>query len=298
MGTLFVVATPLGNLDDITPRALETLRRAAIVACEDTRRTRGLLTRFGIRPGRLISCHKFNERARLEPILSALRAGSDVALVSDGGSPGLSDPGAPLIAAALEEGLTVSPIPGPSAVAAAISVCGFPCASFHFAGFLPARAGPRRRAIEALLPIAVPLVLFESPHRVATVAADLLLILGDRPVTLLREMTKLHEEVRRTTLAQLTGSFEDRPARGEFTLVIRGFEEGEAGARDTAQRVEPTDIGRIRERYMRLLDEGVERREALRTLMRETGLPRRDVYRLVMPPAETVVEAEAEEEPS
>lgn len=285
-GTLFVVATPLGNLDDITPRALDALRRAAIVACEDTRRTQGLLTRFGIRPGRLLSCHKFNERARLEPILSVLREGRDVALVSDGGSPGLSDPGAPLVAAALEAGVPVSPIPGPSAVAAAISVCGFPCASFHFAGFLPARAGPRRRAIVALRPIAVPVVLFESPHRVGAVVADLLNILGNRPVTLLREMTKMHEEVRRASLADLAASLAAQPARGEFTLVIRGYEEGDLAADDAdARKVAPPGPAELRERYARLLDSGVERREALKTLVRETGMQRREVYRAVRPTA-------------
>ena len=285
-GTLFVVATPLGNLDDITPRALDALRRAAIVACEDTRRTQGLLTRFGIRPGRLLSCHKFNERARLDPILSVLREGSDVALVSDGGSPGLSDPGAPLVAAALAEKLPVSPIPGPSAVAAAISVCGFPCASFHFAGFLPARAGPRRRAIEALRAVTVPIVLFEAPHRVEAVVADLHSILGDRPVTLLREMTKMHEEIRRMNLAELSVSLEARPARGEFTLVIRGYEEGESSTGDPdARHAVPASPAELRERYARLLDGGIQRREALKCLVRETGLSRREVYRAVRPPA-------------
>lgn len=285
-GRLFVVATPLGNLDDITPRALDALRRAAIVACEDTRRTQGLLTRFGIKPGRLLSCHKFNERARLEPILSALRAGSDIALVSDGGSPGLSDPGAPLVAAALEEDLPVSPIPGPSAVAAAVSVCGFPCSAFHFAGFLPARSGPRRRAIELLRPITVPLVLFEAPHRVGSVVADLLQILGDRPVTLLREMTKMHEEVRRASLSDLAESLAAAPARGEFTLVIRGYEEGDISPAEAGtQEVAPKSPEQLRARYARLLAGGFERREALKTLVRESGLTRREVYRAVRPPA-------------
>ena len=145
-GTLFVVATPLGNLADITPRAIETLKRAAIVACEDTRRTRGLLERFGIRPPRVVSCHKFNEKRQLAMLLAALQDGKDVALVSDGGTPGLSDPGAFVVEAALKEGLPVSPIPGPSAVAAALSACGIPASSFLFEGFLPARAGERRRA--------------------------------------------------------------------------------------------------------------------------------------------------------
>src|SRR5688572_16373965 len=184
-GTLFVVATPLGNLKDITARALEVLRSVAMVACEDTRRTRGLLAHFDIHPPRVISCHGFNERRQAGPILAELQAGRDVALVSDGGTPGVSDPGALVVDAALAEGLRVSPVPGPSAVAAAVSVCGLAATGFLFAGFLPARAGARRRAIESLAGQTLPLVLFEAPHRVAAAAADLRDILGDRPITVL-----------------------------------------------------------------------------------------------------------------
>lgn len=279
-GTLFVVATPLGNLEDIAPRALETLRRVKLIACEDTRRTRGLLSRFGIPAGRLLSCHRFNERSRLEPVLDALRDGSDVALVSDGGTPGVSDPGAPLVAAALEAGLPVSPIPGPSAVAAAVSVCGFQASAFHFAGFLPSRSGPRRRAIETLRVLDVPIVLFEAPHRVAGAAADLLDLLGDRPVTLVREVTKLHEEVRRTSLSKLTARLRADAARGEFTLVIEGRAQDAADAASSGAATPPAPDA-IREQYRRLLAAGTDRREALRIVCRETGLPRARVYAAV-----------------
>jgi 16S rRNA (cytidine1402-2'-O)-methyltransferase len=279
-GTLFVVATPLGNLGDITARALEVLRSAALVACEDTRRTRGLLSHFGIHPPRVISCHGFNERRQASPILAELRAGHDVALVSDGGTPGVSDPGAVVVDAALAEGLRVSPIPGPSAVAAAMSVCGLPAGGFVFAGFLPPRSGARRKAVEALAGHAVPLVLFEAPHRVAACVADLRDLLGDRPVTLLREATKLHEEVRRTTLEELAVSLKEGtvPPRGEFTLVVEG--------RRAGQRPGAVDPAALSARYHELLEQGVERREALRRLARESGLPRRAVYDAVRRPDE------------
>ena len=277
-GTLYLVATPLGNLQDITPRALETLRQAQVIACEDTRRTRGLLTRFGIRPARLISCHKFNEASRLSPILAALREGASVALVSDGGTPGVSDPGAPLVNAALEAGIPVSPIPGPSAAAAAISVCGFEASSFHFAGFLPSRSGARRRAIEALRPLTVPIVLFEAPHRVAATVADLLDLLSERRLTLLREMTKLHEEVRRTTLGALAGKLREQPGRGEFTIVLEGRSEQDAAARAPVTDPSATTPEALRARYRRLIESGTDRREALKILVRETGLPRARLY--------------------
>ena len=273
-GTLFVVATPLGNLGDITPRAIETLKRAAIVACEDTRRTRGLLERFGIRPPRVVSCHKFNEKRQLAPLLAALREGKDVALVSDGGTPGLSDPGAFVVEAALKEGLPVSPIPGPSAVAAALSACGIPASAFLFEGFLPARAGERRRAVQALRDETRAIVLFEAPHRVAATVADLAAELGDRQVTLMRELTKIHEEVRRTTLRALAVDLGSRPPLGEFTLVIEG-------RKDEPAAVRPMSAAQLRERYAAMLESGTDRREALKTLVRETGLARKEVYAAV-----------------
>jgi len=289
-GTLLVVATPLGNLDDISPRGLAALKRAWLVACEDTRRTRGLLERYGIKPPRVISCHRFNESRQAATILAALKEGKDVALVSDGGTPGLSDPGAALVEAALSEGLPVCPIPGPSAVAAAVSASGFAAASFFFAGFLPPRSGLRRKSIEALAHVEHPLVVFEAPHRVAATARDLLALLGDRPVTLLREMTKLHEEVRRTTLGSLARELEEAEPRGEYTLVIQGSPKIKRMARrpagaDADPLEAPPGAGVNRDdllrRYRTLLASGADRREALKSLVRETGLPRRDVYAAV-----------------
>ncbi len=278
-GTLYVVATPLGNLQDVTTRALTVLRSVALVACEDTRRTRGLLAHFDIHPPRVISCHGFNERRQAETILAALRGGDDVALVSDGGTPSVSDPGAVVVDAALAEGLAVSPVPGPSAVAAAISVCGFLGTGFLFAGFLPPRAAARRRAVQDLAQEARPIVLFEAPHRVAAAAADLHAGLGDRPVTVLREATKIHEEVRRTTLESFARALcEGETPRGEFTLVIAGRPPA-ARTRQADPTAEEAEA--LADRHQRLLDSGMERREALRHLMRETGLSRRQVYEAV-----------------
>jgi len=281
-GTLFVVATPIGNLEDITPRAVETLRRAAVIACEDTRRSGALLRHLGIRPARIVSYHKFNERGRRDLILSALRSGQDVALVSDGGTPAISDPGAVVVEAALQEGLSVSPVPGPSAIAAAVSVSGFMSASFLFVGFLPAGSGPRRRALEELRAESRPMLFLEAPHRVARASRDMLEVLGERPVTLVREATKLYEEVRRTTLSALADGLASAKPRGEFTLVVAGGPPARrSGARgrpggETAPRSAPPPD--LRGRYEELLSEGVDRREALKIVMRESGLPRRAVY--------------------
>ncbi len=272
-----MVATPLGNLEDITARAVRTLGAVRIVACEDTRRTRRLLEHFGIRPPRVISYHRFNEKRQTRGILQALQRGEDVALVSDGGTPGVSDPGAMVVQAALAAELRVSPVPGPSAAAAAISVCGFAATGYLFAGFLPARGAQRRRAIEAQGPETRPIVLLEAPHRMAATASDLLAALGDRALTLVREATKLHEEVVRTSLADLAERLRDRPARGEFTLVL-------AGAAAEARRAPGLDDEAILARHGSLIAQGMDRKEAFRTVVRECGRPRGEVYALLRGP--------------
>ena len=277
-GTLYVVATPLGNLEDITARALAVLSAARLVACEDTRRTRGLLTHFGISPPRVISYHRFNEKRQMRPILETLHRGEDVALVSDGGTPGVSDPGALVVQAALEAGLRVSPVPGPSAVAAAISVCGFEATGYLFAGFLPARGAKRRRALETLIGESRPIVLLEAPHRIAVTASDLLATLGDRKLTLTREVTKLHEEIRRTSLADLAESLRGQAGRGEYTLVLAG------ASRDELESEELDDEA-IVARHAGLTAQGMDRKEAFRTVMKECGRPRGEVYALLRGPA-------------
>jgi 16S rRNA (cytidine1402-2'-O)-methyltransferase len=220
-GTLYTVATPIGNLEDITLRALRVLREARWVACEDTRRTGVLLARHGIEAS-LLPCHEHNERAAAGRILAALARGEDVALVTDAGTPGISDPGSLVVREARAAGHPVVPVPGPSAVAAALSASGFACDTYHFAGFLPNRAAARRRLLAELRGIPGPLVFFETPHRIRESLADLLEILGDREALFAREITKLHEEFRAGTLASLARAVEEGEARGEFVVVVRG----------------------------------------------------------------------------
>lgn len=217
-GTLYVVATPIGNLEDLSARALRVLGEVAWIACEDTRRTGRLLERAGIGTPTL-SCHRFNERSRIERVLDELRAGRDVALVSDGGTPAISDPGERLVAAAHEAGLTVSAIPGPNAAVALLSASGLAGDAFLFAGFLPHRSGERRRRLRELGGCPHPVVFHEAPHRIAASLADVAEILGERPIVLGRELTKLHETILRGSAAQIAARLGET-VRGEIVLAI------------------------------------------------------------------------------
>jgi 16S rRNA (cytidine1402-2'-O)-methyltransferase len=310
-GTLFVVATPIGHLDDLSPRAIDTLRRCGLVACEDTRVTRGLLSRHAI-SSRVVSCHKHNEHQRTARILAALEDGVDVALVSDGGTPGLSDPGAVVVRAARAAGATIAPIPGPSAVTALWSVSGFPSGPFTVIGFLPHRRGERRRTIESLREEARPLVFFESPHRILDSLADLRDILGDRQACLGREMTKIHEEYLSGPLSALGDSLARRALRGEFTLLVDGALAARApagtpvgGGRSPAAGPAPDagpvqDAGQIlagaASQVLRLVAEGMERRAALRRVARSTGVPRRTLYAELVRQRNDVRQDDSEEE--
>ncbi len=218
---LYVVATPIGNLDDLSPRALRVLREADAVVSEDTRTTLKLLSRHGLRKP-VIAYFQHSPPRRLEEILRRLREGRTLALLTEGGTPGVSDPGARLVDAALREGIRISPIPGPSAAAAAASACGFGADSFHFAGFLPRKARRRRKALEALKGLEVTLIFFESPHRVIETLQDMLAVLGDRRITVCREMTKIHEEIYRTTISGALECLGRRQPMGEITLVVEG----------------------------------------------------------------------------
>ena len=266
-GTLFVVATPIGNLADASPRALEALRSAHLVACEDTRTTRTLLARHGI-DARTLALHGHNERAVAGRLVDALRQGRHVALVSDAGTPALSDPGALLVEQAHRAGIRVSPLPGPSAAAAAFSAAGFAAARFLFAGFLPAAPAARRTALEELeLPF--PVILYEAPHRIAETLADLLSRFGEeREIVIARELTKKFEEVARLRLAQAPAWLAAEPhrAQGEFVLVLApGHERNPAQAHA--------------ERTLDVLLEELGPSEAARLAARITGLPRRVLYR-------------------
>lgn len=266
-GVLYVVATPIGNLADASPRALDTLRAAHLVACEDTRTTRTLLARHGV-TARTVALHEHNEKRATASLLDALRRGQDVALVSDAGTPALSDPGAWLVAEAHRAGIRVSPVPGPSAAAAAISVCGFPAARFLFAGFLPASASARRKVLEAL-DGPWPVVIYEAPHRIAETLADLRAVFGgEREVVITRELTKKFEEVARLPIDKAILWLEARKerARGEFALVLSPGAE-RAGTRLDAEKV------------LELLMEALAPSEAARLAAKITGVPKNELYR-------------------
>jgi len=216
---LFVLATPIGNLEDLSARALRILREADAVVSEDTRTTLKLLSHHGIRKP-TIAYFQHSPPRRLEEILGRLRRGDSIALVTESGTPGVSDPGARLVDAALQAGVKVVPVPGPSAAAAAAGASGFSADAFHFAGFLPRKPGKRRKALGSLAALEVTLVLFESPHRVRETLEDMLPALGDRRMTVCRELTKVHEEVWRTTVAGALERYRKEEPRGEFTLVV------------------------------------------------------------------------------
>jgi 16S rRNA (cytidine1402-2'-O)-methyltransferase len=227
-GKLFVVATPIGNLADASPRSIEVLRAVDSIAAEDTRRTRKLLAHYGV-PGKLISYHDHNEERASARILDDLMAGADVALVTDAGTPLIADPGYRLVAACAERGVEVVPVPGPSAVTAALSVAGLPPHPFYFAGYLPRKRSARVKRLESLVGLGCTVVIYESPHRIAAALRDLLDVFGDRRAALARELTKVHEEVLRGPLSELCGVAETRELRGEIVLVVEADAENRSG---------------------------------------------------------------------
>jgi len=270
--TLYVVATPLGNLGDLSPRAADLLRRVPVVAAEDTRRTRGLLSHLGASPT-VLSFHAHSGEHRLETVLGILRDGRDVALVSDAGTPGVSDPGADLVAAARHEGITVIPIPGPSAVATALSAAGLPADRYLFLGFVPRKGGERTRLLTRAAEEEWSVVLFEAPTRLGALLQDLARVVGPaRRAAVARELTKLHEEFRSGTLAELADYYSEHEPRGEITVVI-------AGTGAPAPEEDRTE--EAAEHAVELLAEGLSRREVARRLTESHGLSRNDAYRLV-----------------
>ncbi|MBD3347595.1 MAG: 16S rRNA (cytidine(1402)-2'-O)-methyltransferase [Candidatus Eisenbacteria bacterium] len=220
-GRLYVVATPIGNLDDISARAIDVLRSVDAIAAEDTRRTRKLLSRYEIGTP-LVSHHEHNEDRAARRVVERILGGHSVALVSDAGTPLISDPGYRLVRLAADEGIDVVAVPGPSAVTAALSVSGLPPLPFRFEGFLPRKKAARRRKLESLAGERATLIFYVSPHRVGAVLSDLVETLGDRPAALARELTKIHEEVRRAPLSELLDGAAERPPRGEIVVVVQG----------------------------------------------------------------------------
>ncbi len=280
MGTLYVVGTPIGNLEDITLRALRVLREVDLIACEDTRHTRTLLKRHGIATP-LVSYHEHNERERAPQLVRRLVAGEDIALVTDAGMPGISDPGFHVVTGALAAGVPVTPVPGPSAVTSALSVAGLGTDRFLFMGFLPRTRAARRRAFEEVSTVPATLVLFEAPHRIRDTLADLAEVLGPRRVALMRELTKIHEEVLRGRADEIAERLAEIQPRGEITLVVEGAalrrQAGQAQSRHLSGRaVEPAAHLR------RLLNRGLSRRDAARSLAETYGIPRRVAYRMAL----------------
>ena len=271
-GTLYVVATPLGNLDDLSPRAAATLRQVAVVVAEDTRHTKPLLAHAGAR-AELLSFHAHSSAAALRRILDLLGTGKDVALVTDAGTPAVSDPGAELVAAARARDVNVVTVPGPTAVAAALSVSGLAADRYLFLGFLPRKGGERRRLLDLVAQSEWTVVLFEAPPRVAALLEDLAAACGgERRAAVARELTKVFEETRAGTLEELAGYYAAAPPRGEVTVLV-------AGAGKRVREEEPPPDAEARARA--LLAQGMTRRDVADQLAAETGITRNTAYRLV-----------------
>jgi 16S rRNA (cytidine1402-2'-O)-methyltransferase len=267
---LYVVATPIGNLEDITLRALRVLKSADLIACEDTRQTHKLLSHYGITTPS-ISYHEHNEAERAAELVEKLKSGARIALVSDAGMPAISDPGYRVVRAAIAAGVAVVPIPGASALVSALAAAGLPTDSFRFHGFLPAKSGQRRSALEALRASQSTEVFYEAPHRIEATLADTVAVLGaSRPVVIARELTKLHEEFLRGTAAELLERVRARPLRGEITLLI--------GKGETlATRPAITSLSERVAQFMR--DHKMDEKSALKSAAKEFGLSRSEAYR-------------------
>ena len=272
-GCLYLVATPIGNLEDITLRAIRVLKEADLIACEDTRQTQKLLQHYAIHK-EMISYHAHNELTRAPELVIQLEQGAQVALVSDAGTPVVSDPGHRLVVLCLRHHIPVVPIPGPSALVAALAASGLPSDEFLFVGFLPPRAGARRKKLDALKAEPRALVLYEAPHRLADTLSDAAEILGSRHAVVAREVTKILEEFLRGTLAELRDAAKERAPRGEITLIIGPPEEG---ALETVSAVS------LKERVAQLeAESGLDRKAALKQAARERGLGKRDAYKQLL----------------
>lgn len=276
-GALYLVGTPIGNLEDITYRAVRVLRECDAIACEDTRQTRKLLHHYGIaRP--VVSYHEHNENERARELAARMLAGEKIALVSDAGMPLVCDPGYRLVQAALGAGIAVYPVPGPSAVVAALAGAGLPTDAFHFGGFLPARPAQRVKALQALAQEQATLVFYEAPHRILETLADVETVLGNRPAVVARELTKLHEEFVRGSVSEVREELDSRDAvKGEITLLI-------------GKAVRPAEPGgSLEEAVERHETAGLSRMQAIKAVARERGLGKREVYdkllKSITPPA-------------
>jgi 16S rRNA (cytidine1402-2'-O)-methyltransferase len=265
MPTLYIVATPIGNLEDISFRALRVLREVALIAAEDTRKTRRILTAYGIKTP-LTSYHEHSREAKLSYLLGRLEQG-DVALVSEAGMPGISDPGYELVVSAIERDIPVVPIPGPSVLVTALAVSGLNASEFIYVGFLPRKKGQRRRLLEQVADEERTILALEAPHRVIAALGDILGVLGDRRIAVCRELTKVHEEIFRGTVSAALSHF--REPVGEFTLVVEGKAKGEKEVSASTE-----------EELRRLYQEGFSAKDAVSQVAKATGIGKRELYRL------------------
>jgi 16S rRNA (cytidine1402-2'-O)-methyltransferase len=266
-GTLYLVATPIGNLSDITHRALQVLRDVDLIACEDTRHTHKLLSHYGITT-KTVSYHEHNEQQRAEQLIDQLKQGSNIAVVSDAGTPAVSDPGFRLVRAAIENEVAVVPVPGPSALISALVAAGLPTDEFFFAGFLPARTNARRARLSELQSVPGTLIFYEAPHRLAATLKDAYEILGERDAVVARELTKVHEEIRRGRLSELSEHYEREEPRGEIVVLID---------RNVISAAKPqSSIAALVDQFEQ---DGLDQRAALKKAARELGISRAEAYR-------------------
>ena len=273
-GTLYLVATPIGNLEDITYRAVRLLGAVDLVACEDTRHTRKLLNHYGIQ-AHTVSYHEHNEKERAEELCAALLTGKSVAVVSDAGTPGLNDPGFRLVRLCAEKGVRVSCLPGPAAAIAALTISGLPTDNFYFGGFLPAKKTARRAALAAVRELPATFIFYETPHRIAHALMDALEVLGERAAVVARELTKLYEEVARGTLSELAQAFSaPEKARGEMVLLIDRTPLSVTNTEETIER-------RLAALVAELEAGGLTARDALKRAARELSVKRDEAYRLL-----------------
>jgi 16S rRNA (cytidine1402-2'-O)-methyltransferase len=271
IGTLYLVATPIGNLEDITYRAVRVLSEVDLIACEDTRHSIKLLNHLGIKKP-LISFHEHSRAQRAEELLEKLRAGQSIALVSDAGMPVISDPGEDLVSLCIKAEVPVTVIPGCTASLTGLILSGLPARRFAFEGFLPQQQGERRKALEALKNEDRTMIFYEGPHRIKKMLGDALAILGDRPCSLARELTKLHEEVLRGTISELLRHFESNEPKGEFVVVMGG---NPMALQNERKDYEGLSIPDHVQSYM---DEGLDRMEAMKRAAKDRGLSKREIY--------------------
>jgi len=272
-GVLYIVATPIGNLEDITLRALRILKEVDLIAAEDTRHTKKLLTHYGI-ASRLTAYHEHNEKTKAQSLVEQLKQGKHMALVCDAGTPAISDPGYRLVREAISAGVKVVPIPGPSALTAVLSVSGLPTDRIVFEGFLPAKKSERRRRLESLRDESRTIVFYEAPHRLRNCLEDLLQILGDREIVLAREMSKIYEEFLRGRLSDVKNEAEGRKVLGEVAIVVRGSEPGREEKRDQKELLY-AEIERLKREGMRV-------KEIAALLGEKFSYPKREIYRLAL----------------